>query len=131
VSYHWVEHTAELELRIDARSEEAVFEDALRALGEVMAGDDRGTPAFEDVEVTAADRAALLAGFMDELVFLAETADFVPERAARLELSPGRVRAAVEGRRGAARHLVKGVTYHRLAFSPGEDGYEATVVLDV
>lgn len=42
MSYRWVDHTAELELSIEARSAEGVFADALRALAELLAGDAAG-----------------------------------------------------------------------------------------
>ena len=78
-----------------------------------------------------ADRAALLAAWIEELVFLAETEEFVPERLAEIELAPGMLRAGVEGRRAEPRHLVKSVTYHRLEFRRGDAGWVARVVLDV
>ena len=130
MSYRWIDHTGELELRIEAASEGAVFEDAMRALRE-LAEPPAGAAAVEEVEVTASDRATLLAGWMEELVFLSETADFVPDRVTRLKLAPAHLSASVEGRRGEPRHLVKGVTYHRLAFGPAGRGFRATVVLDV
>ena len=48
-------------------------------------------------------------------------------RVQRLELDDGGLRA----HRGDPRHVVKGVTYHRLTFEPTDGGYRATVVLDV
>lgn len=131
MSYRWIDHTAEAELHLEASSERGLFEDALSALGELLGDDGIGEAATEEIEVAASDRAALLASWMEELVFLAETAGLVPERVARLDLNPHRLRATVEGRRGDPRHIVKAVTYHRLAFEPAGDGYTATVVLDV
>jgi protein archease len=139
MSYRWLEHTSELALQIDAPSEEAVFEQALAALGELIAGhddngsDEDGAARELDVELNlvAGDRAALLAAFMEELVYLAETRDLVPERAKRLELSGKRLTATVCGHRGGPRHVVKGVTYHELTFASRGDGFAATVVLDV
>src|SRR5829696_8044888 len=52
---------------------------------------------------------------MAELVYLSEAEQFVPARIASLELADGRLRATVEGHRGEPKHLVKGVTLHRLA----------------
>ena len=139
MSYRWLEHTSELALQIDAPSEKAVFEQALVALGELI-GDYDGNGAVDngaanrlDVELTVAagDRGALLAAFMEELVYLAETHDLVPERAKRLELTGGRLTATVCGHRGGPRHVVKGVTYHELTFAPRGDRFAATVVLDV
>ena len=79
----------------------------------------------------AADRAALLAAWLEELVFLAETEEFVPERVAEMELAPGTLRARVEGRHATPRHLVKSVTYHRLEVRRDATGWVARVVLDV
>lgn len=131
MTYAWVDHTAELELRINAPTEAGVFEDALHAFRE-LAGDKRtGEPTAFEVELEAPDRAALLVRWLDELVFRAETEDLVPDEVERLELGDGRLAATVRASRGAPRHLVKGVTYSGLTFEPDDGGYRATVVLDV
>ena len=141
MSYRWLEHTSERELRIDAPSETGVFELAVAALGELVAGhrdgegereaSDRRVPLAREVTAKAPDRAALLAAFLEELVYLIETEDLIPETVERLELVGESVTATVCGRRGYPAHLVKGVTYHELTFVPAEDGFSATVVLDV
>ena len=127
----WIEHTAELELRIDASSEAAVFVEALQALAELLDDGREGDDVTCGVEIRAPDRAALLARWLDELVFLAESDDFIPHTVIDASLEPGRFVAKVGGHRGDPRHLVKGVTYHRLAFESCADGWRATVVLDV
>lgn len=131
MTYAWVDHTAELELRINAPTEAGVFEDALRAFGELAGGERATEQVAFDVELDAPDRAALLVRWLDELVFRAETQDLVPDEVERLELGQGRLAATVRATRGAPRHLVKGVTYSGLAFEPEGSGYRATVVLDV
>ena len=129
--YRWVDHTAELELDLSARSEEALFAEALAASAELVGDEDDGEPARYEVTATAADRAALLAAWLEELVFLAETEEFVPERVAEIELAHGTLRAAVEGRRATPRHLVKSVTYHGLELRRDATEWVARVVLDV
>jgi SHS2 domain-containing protein len=128
--YRWVDHTAEVELEIAAGSEREVFADALDALGELLGatgdGDERRA-----VEVRANDRPALLAAWLEELVFLAETEGFEALGLESLELHGEALRATVRGRRGDPPPLVKAVTYHRLAFAPAGSGYSARVVLDV
>ena len=127
--YRWVEHTAELELAIEAGSESEVFADALAGYAELVGPAD-GPHASHEVEAEAPDRAALLAAWLEELVFLAETEAFVPERA-EIALRPGGLHARVSGRRGDPPHIVKAVTYHDLEFSPAGTGWRARVVLDV
>jgi SHS2 domain-containing protein len=140
VGYRWIEHTAELELHIDAPSESGVFQLAVAAVGELAAGDGDGdgggageanASITREVAVTAPDRAALLAAFLEELVYLLETEDLVPQSAEHVRLLDGSVTATVGGRRGDPRHIIKGVTYHKLSFVQGERGFSATVVLDV
>jgi SHS2 domain-containing protein len=148
MSYRWLEHTSELELQIDAPSELAAFELALVALGELVGdrcdGERDGGGAsgadseadgqrelVREVTVVASDRAALFATFLEELVYLVETDDLVPEHVEHLVLDGERLTATVRGHRGRPRHLVKGVTYHELTFGPVGDGFAATVVLDV
>jgi len=131
MGYRWIEHTAELELQLDCTTEAGVFEDALLAFAELL--DDTGDPeqVVFDVAVSAPDRAALLAAWLDELVFKAETADLVPDALIELQLHEGGLRARVHGHRGQPRHIVKGVAYHRLRFECGDGGCHATLVLDV
>jgi SHS2 domain-containing protein len=131
MGFRWVDHTAELELHIAAPTETAVFEEALRALRELIGDGSTGEQVAFDVALASPDRATLLVRWLDELVFKAETEDLVPEDVERLALSADRLTATVRGARGEPRHLVKGVTYNGLAFDRGRDGYHAKVVLDV
>jgi SHS2 domain-containing protein len=129
MTYGWGEHVGELELWVEAPDEAAVFVDALRAIGELLGAE--GDPEAFEVVADGADRAVLLAAWLEELCFLAETEGLVPEAVEELELEPGRISARVAGRRGSPPHLVKAVTYHRLAFEPANGGWRAVAVLDV
>ncbi len=130
--FRWVEHAAELELEIQAPTEGDVFAEALSALAELLGGDaGEGPPASRAVNAQAGDRPALLAAWLEELVFLAESAGFVPAEILALRLTAVSAQATVSGRLGQPPPLVKAVTYHRLTFAPAGQGYRATVVLDV
>ena len=131
MTYRWAEHTAEVELEIEAPTEEAVFTEALHALAELLGDGARGDRVSCAVAVTGPERAVLLAQWLDELVYLTETEDLVPEDVERIELSEGGLTAVVRCHRGSPRHVVKGTTFHRLAFEPSDCGFCATVVLDV
>jgi SHS2 domain-containing protein len=128
--YRWIDHTGEQELEIEAETEEGVYEEALRAFAELV-GEASGEAARRQVRVRAFDRARLLAEWLEELVFLAETEGFVPVRAERLELPGGELRAIIQGVLASPPHLVKAVTYHRLSFEREAEGWRATAVLDV
>jgi SHS2 domain-containing protein len=134
--YRWVDHTAEVELEIEAGSEPEVFADALGALAELLGADDQAdsTQAQHEhrtVVVTASDRPAMLAAWLEELVFLAESEGFVATSLERIDLTDQELSANVAGRLDDPPPLVKAVTYHRLAFERGGRGYVARLVLDV
>jgi SHS2 domain-containing protein len=133
--HRWLNHTGEAELEIEAASEEDVFREAAAALRELLVeggdGEPAGVPLTREVAVDAADRPALLAEWLAELAFLAETEGFVPTRVETLELEGEQLRATVTGRRGRPPHLVKAVTYHELSLARQATGWRATVVLDV
>ena len=141
MSYRWAEHTGELELEIEAATEEDVFAEALRAFLElvddarVRSGEpdrpERRGSVSREIRVSGDERALRLVRWLDELEYLVETEGFVPERATRLRIAGGVLVARVHGHRGAPPHLVKGATYHRLAFEPVRGGFLARVVLDV
>ena len=131
MAYRWVEHTAELELEIDARDREGVFADALRAMAELLADEGYGDYVSREVSVEGGEPGALLVGWLDELVYLAETEDLIPDELEGIELSDGRLTASVRCHVGRPRHLVKAATYHRLVFKQSDGRLRATVVLDV
>ena len=134
--HRWVDHTAELELEIEAESEQGVFEEALAALGGLLAEradeeEDQGEPARHEVVASAPDRATLVAEWLSELAYLAETDGFVPHAVERLELSDNALEATVVGRHGSPPHLVKAVTYHRLGMWEEDETWRARVIFDV
>lgn len=131
MSYHWIDHTAELELWVEGRTEAAVFEDALLAVRELLVDGGSGKVVPRELVVEADDRAALLAAWIEELVYLAETESLVPEGVTAIELHRGGMTATITARKARPPHLIKVATYHRLQFGPCDGGFRATVVLDV
>jgi SHS2 domain-containing protein len=69
--------------------------------------------------------------WLGELAFLAETEGLIPDRASDLRVGEGTVDATIHGRRADPPHLIKAVTYHRLAFEAHDGRWRARVVLDV
>jgi SHS2 domain-containing protein len=127
--YEWRSHTAEVELYVEAPTEEQVFAEAVDAFGRLIELDPGGEPASHELELEAADRGALLVNLLEELIFLADTEGFVPERA-EVELGE-RLRVTLAGRRTEIDPLVKAATYHGLEFARCRETWQARVVLDV
>jgi SHS2 domain-containing protein len=132
--HRFVEHTGELELRVDAPDLASLFEEAARALADVMAEDAGGPPtaAPERITLAATDREELLLDWLNELVYRADVGKrvYADVRVERVE--GGRLEAVVKGREPAApRTAVKAATWHRLRIADVPGGLEATFVLDV
>jgi len=127
--YRFVEHTAELEVELESESPEGVLEEARRAFAELV-GTGEGEMLERVFELETRDLAALLAAWLEELVFLADTERLVVE-SADLEIAGTHVSGVVRGRRGEPRPLVKAVTLHRLRFCEEDGVWRGRVVLDV
>ena len=126
MTYEWREHTAEVELAIDAASAEEVYRDAVDAFGRLVELSRDGEPARFEVRLEGSDHAARLVSLLEELIYLADTEGFVPDEA---EVDGAHV--VVHGRRAALQPIVKAATWHGLAFAERDGRWSATVVLDV
>jgi protein archease len=131
VPFRWIDHTAELELELEASSEAGLFEAAFEAMRELLSGPQTAERVEIEVELEGSDHALLIADWLGELAFLGETRGLVPDRLASFELGESGASARVEGAAGDPPHLVKGVTYHRLALGRADGRWRARVVLDV
>jgi SHS2 domain-containing protein len=127
--HRFVDHTSELELELEAGSAEGVLQEALVAFAE-LAGDGEGDVVERELELEADDLPALLARWLDELLYLAESEGLLAE-SAELALRGSRLAARVRLRHGEPRPLVKAVTLHRLRFRPENGVWRGRVVLDV
>jgi SHS2 domain-containing protein len=130
-TYHFAEHGGEVELELDAPTEAGVFGAALAAFAELVAADEKGAVARHELKLEGDDRALLLVDWLNELVYLAEVEQFVPEHVEAFELTDGRLRATVAGHHGHSRPLVKAVTLNNLRFANEEGAWHGRVVLDV
>jgi SHS2 domain-containing protein len=132
--HRFVEHTGELELVLEAPDLPSLFEEAARALADLMAEDAGGPPTAppEHVELAAADRASLLVDWLNELVYRADVAKRVYHDVHVVRATDRALRATLRGREPTApRTAVKAATWHRLSVRETAVGLAATVVLDV
>jgi SHS2 domain-containing protein len=130
--YRWVEHTAELELAVSAASEPEALADAVRALRELIDPDGTAAPVTERrVAAAGRDRPAAFAGWLEELVYLAESEGFVAIDVLASRWDGDTLETTVAGGPGEPRPVVKAVTLHGLRFETDGRRHLARVVLDV
>ncbi len=135
-----LEHTADVGLRVRARTLPGLFYWAARGLlGAMFERLPRRGGERLRVDLEAEDPETLLVRFLNELIYLAQTRGRVPV-ALQVHLAPGpggcRLAAGIEAvpfDRVAERFLgeVKSATFHGLQIEKTGSGYAASVVLDV
>jgi len=136
--YREVDHTADWALRVWAPTLAELFVDAARgmydlvgAAPDVAAAEAAGTVRRE-VVLTAGDYESLLVAWLQELLYFTESEGLVFDGFKIEALAPTELRAEIAGRpMERPVKVIKAVTYHNLALSTTDSGYEVTVVFDV
>jgi SHS2 domain-containing protein len=132
--HSFVDHTSEVELHLFAPTLTALFAEAGRAIAALMLGDEPRAPesVVDEVVVTAPDRDALLAAWIDELIFRAETHKAVFTRFAIRRVDDREIAAEIHGIAAPViKTAVKAATFHDLRVAEESGGFVGTVVLDV
>ena len=134
-SHSFEEHISEVELHLRAGTLSELFSEAVRAVAELMLGDEgarRPATVVDEVTVEAPDREALLAAWIDELVFRAETRKAVFTEVTVTRLDEREIAAQIRGiAEPVVKTAVKAATFHGLRVVERDGLYLATVVLDV
>lgn len=126
--------SSEVRLRLRAPSYAELLAEAGRAVSELeLRGRTAVGPSdWHDLEVSAVDRQALLAEWVNELLFRAEVECWVATEFDQVAPTDTRVTARVRGVEVTeAPGLVKAATYHGLIVRETAGGFEGEVVLDV
>jgi SHS2 domain-containing protein len=132
-NHRFVDHTGEVELHLEAADLAGLFEEAARALAELMLGEASGALGEAvRVELAAEAPAELLFDWINELVFLSETRKLVFTDVSVDDISDQHLVAQIRGVEPASiRTAVKAATFHHLSVERVQGGVRATVVLDV
>lgn len=132
--HRWVDHTAEVQLQVEADSLAGLLAEAGRALGALLL---RGRPAEPSgeprtIEVSSVDREALLVDWLNEIVFLAEVERWVAVDFDVSQASETHLKARARGvSMDEPPALVKAATFHGLAVEERDGGLQAEVIFDV
>jgi SHS2 domain-containing protein len=133
IGHAFEDHTSEVRVRVWAPSLGALFEEAGRALGELMGEGATGAEGdAEEVEVEALDRDALLVDWLNELVYRTEMRGRLYTEIRVDRIGGQYLFAWVRGRPFPEGGVpVKAATYHGLSIEEGPRGFSAAVVVDV
>ena len=136
----FIDHTADMGVRITAGTLNQLFEQAAEAFTAAICDlSEVGTVTTEEVSFTAPEVDLLLVDWLNELLWRFDARALLV-RASVVTLSREsdcwRLRGTLSGQRlDPGRHhiktLIKGITYHRLSVAQTPDGWCALVVFDI
>jgi len=135
--WQWVDHTADVGLRVEAPTQAALFEDAGRALVALIVEDPGTVEARETLrfDLHADDPADLLFDWLQALLVAFELRHLLLTRFRVTLEGPGLHAIAtgefVDPARHRLAHEVKAITYHGLSLRPTDEGWLAEVVVDI
>jgi len=128
-----LDHTADLALHVWGRDLTELFSAAAAGMFSLLAAPiPEDAPVRFELHLAALDAEALLVDWLNELLYLCETQDFVGTEFVFATLTPTELHAEVGGLRvGERRAHIKAATFHMLTVVAAEAGYETEVVFDV
>lgn len=130
--YETTESSTEIEFVIEDETPQAVFSESVVAFSDVLEEAYGGEPVSHEVVLSADTLPGLLGAWMAELVRLAESEGFVPERVTKLRLAGSSVRAVLAGERGLPQGKIRRVAYDHVDVKKLDSGaWAARVVLDL
>ena len=129
-----IEHTADWAIRVTGKDLRQLFCYAAEGMSTLMAGelDDLPVDEMRTVELVAYDAEGLLVEWLSELAYWAEMEQLVFRQFDMMEVTTRKLSAIVTGGKAPILHKhIKAVTYHNLAISEMDGGFETTIVFDV
>jgi SHS2 domain-containing protein len=135
--YELFEHTADLGLRVQADSLDALFIDAARGLLAMFVANPKAVRPVQTktITLTADDSTYLLFDWLSELLYAFETEKLLLSEF-DLQITDNHLTAACRGEpmdpsRHHMDHEVKAITYHGLKLTEKTNGWHAEVIVDI
>jgi SHS2 domain-containing protein len=133
--YKFLEHTADAKFQSFGKNAEEMFSNSALALKETICGKMRVKKKVKKtIEVKGKDYESLLYNFLEEIIFLLDTENFLISRVKRIEKVGFRISAILEGDIASNYEFtnnVKAVTYNEMFVRQIGKMWECQVVIDV
>jgi SHS2 domain-containing protein len=133
-SRYWeIEHTADRALGVWGSGLPNLFAAAAKGMYGMMADlDGLAATGWRDVLLEEGDRESLLVEWLNELLFITETEDWLPVDYRIQSITETALVASVGGVSGApTKAKIKAATFHELAILPDQGGWSVAITFDV
>ncbi len=135
--YEWIEHTADVGVRVFGDDLKGLFSHAASAFFEIIT--DLNTIDAKEthiIEIEGEDLEDLLINWLNELLFLFETKGLVFKEFEIEEIKKDHLRARIRGeffdlKKHPLKTCIKAVTYHQLRVEKIKEHWEAQIIFDI
>ncbi len=135
MSYRFLEHTADLKIKLEGSNLIELFESGVESILSFLnpVKDNRGHVALRTVNITSPDKTALLVDFLGEVVRLALSNKESYDKVVFDELSNTALKAELYGEKvNGFSDDIKAVTYHGAHIRQNPDGrWETEIICDI
>lgn len=130
-----IEHTADIGINIRGTSLEKLFRNAIFGLIDLVTENIPSGKEIKSINITAPDNESLLIDFLNELLYLINVKEWIPNDIKDLKLAGNNLNAAITGEKYDSNHPIKteikAATYHNIKINNNVDIWETTVFFDV
>jgi SHS2 domain-containing protein len=133
MSVEYLEHTADIRLRISSANQSELFKDAAAGMMAYIYGETTHFQphCFQEVQIVAADLESLLVDWLSKLLTLSSLNYSCCMSFDMLEVGPSRIRAKVGLAPAEAQEEIKAVTYNDLQVTKSQERWAATITFDI
>ena len=134
--YRLIDHTADLGILVFGDTGKALYENAARAMFELITDSPLGVKISEEVRIEGKDRPDLMVNWLRELLYFWTGKERLVAAVEIRTLSETGLFAVVgtdpfDPGRHQIRNELKAVTYHQIRVDRTDDGWESQVIFDV
>ncbi|HLC31763.1 MAG TPA: archease [Candidatus Nanoarchaeia archaeon] len=133
MTFEFLEHTADIKLKVEAKTLDALFEEIVKALAAHLNHQEPiKTTKGKTISVSGSDYPSLLYNFIDELIYLIDAENFIPAKAS-VQMRGFNLTAELTGDTASNYPLdqLKAATYAEMDIKKTPKGWTALFVIDV
>jgi SHS2 domain-containing protein len=138
MAYKFLEHKADIKIRVEGKNIKEVFKDSAFALREVITDEkslfNKEGRIKKIIEITSGDTRGVLYRFLEEFLFLLDAEDFLFSSFEYFDIKDNKLKAVIFGDKFSPMKIsnkVKAVTYYKMKIGEENDKFIAEFVLDV
>jgi len=132
--FKFIEHTADIKFQAFGNSLEEIFENSALAVSKSMFDEDVEGKISKNIEAQGKDNERLLYEFIEELLILFDSEQFLITSVKKIEIKDGEVKAEILGVNAENYEIdnhIKSVTYNEMFVKEEGGKWTAQVVLDI